>query len=67
MSAPRLSFLGYLITFGGGVDIHPLPEKDHFPQKRTQKVQNKFVSHHIRELNKARLRQANNHAPCHRM
>jgi len=57
----RPSFLGYLIAFGGALDLPSIPQKDQYPQQKKAKSENRFIAHHIREQNKAKLRQASNH------
>ena len=60
MSKP--SFLGYLISFGGSLDLPSVPLKDRYPEEKKAKSENRFITHHIREQNKAKLRQASNHS-----
>ena len=64
MSKKKLSFLGFLFVCGGGIlDLSSLPQKDAFSHPKKEKSGNRFITQHIREQNKVKLRQASNHGP----
>ena len=63
MAGKNFSFWGYDFGFGG-YNLPPPPKEQAFSLKKTRKSENRLIARDIRQQNKARFRQANNHARC---